>query len=57
MKSSNAAMISGYLGKSDVFDEAVSQLALKFAKQNGKDHQELLDSVRKGIIKADKEFS
>ena len=51
-KSGNAAMISGYLGKSDVFDEAVSRLALELAKQNEKDYQELLDSVRKGTIKA-----
>jgi uncharacterized protein (DUF2252 family) len=51
-KSGNAAMISGYLGKSDVFDEAVSRLALQLAKQNEKDYQELLDSVRKGTIKA-----
>ena len=56
-KSGNAAMISGYLGKSDVFDEAVSRLAMEFAKQNEKDYQELLDAVRKGTIKAVNESS
>jgi uncharacterized protein (DUF2252 family) len=51
-KSGNAAMISGYLGKTDVFDEAVSQFSVKYAKQNEKDYEELLSAVRKGAIKA-----
>jgi len=51
-KSGNAAMISGYLGKTDIFDEAVSRFSMKYAKQNAKDYQVLLDAVRKGIIKA-----
>ncbi len=51
-KSGNAAMISGYLGKTDVFDEAVSRFSVEYAKQNTKDYQELLGAVRKGIIKA-----
>ena len=51
-KSGNAAMISGYLGKSDMFDEAVSQFALKYAEQNAKDYQSLVDAVNSGKIKA-----
>lgn len=51
-KSGNAAMISGYLGKSDAFDEAVSRFSVKYAKQNGKDYKKLLGAVRKGAIKA-----
>jgi uncharacterized protein (DUF2252 family) len=54
-KSGNAAMISGYLGKTDTFDEAVSQFAVEYAKQNQKDYETLLDAVRKGSIKAVKE--
>ena len=54
-KSGNAAMISGYLGKSDVFDEAISQFAMKYSEQNQKDYAALLDAVRKGSIKAIKE--
>ena len=56
-KSGNAAMISGYLGKSDVFDEAVSRFAVEYAKQNARDYQELLESVRSGAIKAVNEAS
>ncbi len=51
-KSGNAAMISGYLGKSAAFDEAVSRFAMEYAKQNKKDYEKLLDAVRKGAIKA-----
>ena len=51
-KSGNAAMISGYLGKTDVFDEAVSCFAMEYAKQNKKDYDALLNAVRKGEIKA-----
>jgi len=51
-KSGNAAMISGYLGKSDMFDEAVSQFALQYAEQNAKDYQSLFDAVNSGKIKA-----
>ena len=51
-KSGNAAMISGYLGKSDVFDEAVSKFAVMYAKQNEKDYKKLLSAVRQGAIKA-----
>jgi thiamine monophosphate kinase len=50
-KSGNAAMISGYLGKSDAFDEAVSLFSVKYAKQNKKDYKKLLSAVRKGSIK------
>ncbi|WP_197713122.1 DUF2252 family protein [Polynucleobacter necessarius] len=45
-------MISGYLGKSGVFDEAVSRFAVEYAKQNEKDYKQLLEAVRKGSIKA-----
>jgi hypothetical protein len=45
-------MISGYLGKSNAFDEAVSRFSVKYAKQNEKDYKKLLSAVRKGLIKA-----
>ena len=36
-KSGDAAMISGYLGKSDVFDQAIGDFALAYADQNQQD--------------------
>ena len=54
-KSGNAAMISGYLGKTDIFDEVISRFSMEYAKQNQKDYDTLLHAVRKGAIKASTE--
>jgi len=49
-KSGNAALISGYLGKSDVFDEAVSLFAMEYADQNQRDYEELARAAKTGKI-------
>jgi uncharacterized protein (DUF2252 family) len=49
-KSGNAALISGYLGKSDVFDEAVSAFAMQYADQNQRDYEELVMAVNTGRL-------
>ena len=49
-KSGNAALISGYLGKSDVFDEAVSMFAMEYAEQNKRDYEELVLAAKTGKI-------
>ena len=49
-KSGNAALISGYLGKSDVFDEAVSLFAMEYADQNKWDYEELVRAAKTGKI-------
>jgi uncharacterized protein (DUF2252 family) len=49
-KSGNAALISGYLGKSDVFDEAVSMFAMEYAEQNKRDYEELVRAAKTGKI-------
>mgnify|MGYP002655259978 CR=1 FL=1 len=51
-KSGNAALISGYLGKSDVFDEAVSLFAMDYADQNRRDYEELVQAAKTGKIVA-----
>ena len=51
-KSGNAALISGYLGKSDVFDEAVSLFAMEYAEQNKRDYEELARAAKTGKIRA-----
>ena len=45
-------MISGYLGKSDVFDRAIGEFALAYANQSAKDHAALVAAVKAGRIKA-----
>jgi uncharacterized protein (DUF2252 family) len=49
-KSGNAALISGYLGKTDVFDEAVSMFAIEYAEQNKRDYEELMQAAKTGKI-------
>ena len=51
-KSGNAALISGYLGKSDVFDEAVSMFAMEYAEQNKRDYEDLVKAAKTGKIVA-----
>jgi uncharacterized protein (DUF2252 family) len=49
-KSGDAAMISGYLGNSSKFDEAIASFAVNYADQNERDHQALLKAVSAGKI-------
>jgi hypothetical protein len=38
-RSGDPAMISGYLGKSDIFDQAIVKFAAAYADQTERDHQ------------------
>jgi len=51
-KSGDVAVISGYLGKSDTFDQAIGEFAVAYADQNEKDHAALVAAVKAGRIKA-----
>ena len=42
--------ISGYLGKSDAFDEAMGAFALAYADQAERDHEALKAAVRSGVV-------
>jgi predicted alpha/beta hydrolase len=54
-KSGDAALISGYLGKSDDFDQAIGSFALAYADQNEQDHAALVAAVNAGTIQATEE--
>ena len=45
-------MLSGYMGNSDVFDQAIAAFSFAYADQNEKDHAALVRAVRKGKLKA-----
>jgi hypothetical protein len=45
-------MISGYMGKSDVFDKAIASFSGAYADQNEKDHAALARAVRTGKVEA-----
>jgi uncharacterized protein (DUF2252 family) len=44
--------LSGYMGKSEVFDEAIAAFSMAYADQNEKDHAALERAVRKGTVQA-----
>ena len=49
-RSGEPAKISGYLGKSDKFDEAIADFSRAYADQSEQDHQTLLKAVRAGKL-------
>jgi hypothetical protein len=51
-RSGDVAVISGYLGKSDVFDEAIAAFSVAYADQNEKDHAVLNRAIQDGKIEA-----
>jgi uncharacterized protein (DUF2252 family) len=51
-RSGLAATLSGYMGRSDTFDEAIATFAVAYADQNEKDHAALARAVRSGKVKA-----
>jgi hypothetical protein len=54
-KSGDPWAISGYLGKSDAFDDAMGQFALAYADQAERDHAALKAKVRAGVISVELE--
>jgi uncharacterized protein (DUF2252 family) len=51
-RSGDAAVISGYMGKSDVFDNSLAAFSVAYADQNEKDHAALKRAIRAGKLKA-----
>jgi uncharacterized protein (DUF2252 family) len=54
-RSADAAVLSGYMGKSDAFDEAVADFSVAYADQNERDHAALLQAIRSGRLEARQE--
>ena len=50
LKSGDAALISGYLGKTDSFDQAIGKFSIAYANQNAADHGTLLAAEKSGRI-------
>jgi hypothetical protein len=51
-KAGDAAMISGYLGRSDAFDKALRRFARAYADQTEQDYAALVKAVKSGRIRA-----
>ena len=54
-KAGDAACISGYIGKSDSFPEAVTDFAVAYANQTERDYLTLKEAVKSGRIQVKKE--
>jgi uncharacterized protein (DUF2252 family) len=51
-RSGDAAMLTGYLGAAENFDEALADFAVAYANQTEQDHVSLASAVRRGKIEA-----
>ena len=51
-RSGNSSMLSGYMGKSDVFDRAIADFSMAYADQNERDHAALARAVKEGTVAA-----
>ena len=52
-KAGDAAMIAGYLGSSDQFDEAIGDYAVAYADEVERDYRSFVRAVRSGRLKTD----
>jgi uncharacterized protein (DUF2252 family) len=51
-RSGEPALITGYLGESDLFDNAIAEFAVAYADQSERDHTTLVKAVRAGKLEA-----
>ena len=51
-RSGDAAMIAGYMGASEIFDDAMCEFAVEYADQAQRDHRAFVKAVRQGRLKA-----
>ena len=49
-RSGAPAQISGYLGKSDRFDEAIAKFSIAYADQNERDYEVFRKAVKSGAV-------
>jgi hypothetical protein len=52
-RSGDSIALTAYLGKSDLFDQALADFAVAYADQNERDYQVLTAAVKSGRIKAE----
>jgi uncharacterized protein (DUF2252 family) len=52
-RTTDSAVLAGYLGKGDVADRALCRFAAAYADQTERDHQALLQAVKRGRLPAE----
>ena len=56
-RAGHPAILGGYMGKSDTFDQAIGSFSMAYADQNERDHAALARAVKQGKVKAEFEES
>ena len=56
-RAGHPAILAGYMGKNDTFDQAIASFAMAYAEQNERDHAALARAVKQGKVKAEFEES
>ena len=51
-RSGDSAVLTGYMGKSTAFEDAIADFSVAYAEQNERDHAALLKAIRSGRIEA-----
>ena len=51
-RSGDAAVLMGYMGQSEAFEEALADFSLAYADQNERDYAALLDAIRSSRVEA-----
>jgi hypothetical protein len=51
-KGGDAALLSGYLGRTDAFDQALGKFAIDYADQTERDHAALVAAAQSGRVQA-----
>jgi uncharacterized protein (DUF2252 family) len=51
-RSGDPAVLTGYMGKSTAFEDALADFGVVYAEQNERDHAALLEAIRSGRIEA-----
>jgi uncharacterized protein (DUF2252 family) len=51
-RSGDPALLTGYMGKSTAFEDAIADFSVAYAVQNERDHDELLKAIRSGRVEA-----
>jgi uncharacterized protein (DUF2252 family) len=51
-RSGDAAMMSGYMGSGQTFDDAIGEFAVEYADQNRRDYRAFINAIREGRISA-----
>jgi hypothetical protein len=51
-RSGDAAMMAGYMGSGQTFDDAITEFATEYSSQNRQDYREFIRAIREGRVQA-----